>query len=269
MTWQQLAAWLAAGSVVVLAPGSVGARAPQPSGLESRLFLASFGLGGDVDPAYQREYRRLEGLCKPFTAACIATHVRTARDRLAPLRKRPDAAAPVVGHVVAFRHAPKDVATLSIALDVETAETPVRTARWRSEQDLGDWGYGVFVAGVRTAPGWVQLVGLPLVGDAWLPIDAPDFGAHVEPLSGAIVSLPAMTVRRADGTPTRIPNAAYKVTRTDGGVVEFRAEIPTDMPCDDEAKAPVVMPPLLRANLAELFDRDGTPRFFTTYTRGC
>jgi hypothetical protein len=158
-------------------------------------------------------------------------------------------------------------AGLTIVLDVETTEPPARRARWMTE--IGDWGYGIHIAGVRTQDDWVQLVGLPLVGDAWLPTGTPEFGSIVEPLAGSIVTLRSLPGQGPGGARRTIPAGDYFVTRLVDGAVELRAEIATDMPCDADAKPPAVMPPLLRAAPAAFFDADGTPRFATKYQRGC
>lgn len=83
-------------------------------------------------------------------------------------------------------------------------------------------------------------------------------------IAGALVTLPSLPARFPDGSTHRIAPGSYLVTRIRGGRVRFREEVATDMPCGEEIKPPEVMPPMLEAQPADLFSRDGTPLFSFT-----
>lgn len=231
-----------------------------------RLYLATFALAPHADAPFRHEAERLDGLCGLDTA-CRARRLRTTTRRIAPLHADEGVTSPVVGYVVA-RLASDDSGTTTFALDVESAAQPDRHATWIPS--VGDYSYGIHVAGVRPRPEWLQLVGLPIVGDAWTLRAGADWTAHVEPLAGGIVvDVQPLDAMFPDGSMRVTERGSYVVTDVHGDRVTFRAEVASDFDCGADVPRPAVMPPLLRAAAGAFFEADGTPRFAEKYTKGC
>jgi hypothetical protein len=231
-----------------------------------RLHLATFALAPHADAPFQHEGARLDGLCGA-DVACRAKRLRTTTRRIAPLHADEGVTSPVVGYVVA-RLGLDASGAMTFALDIESGTEPDRRQTWIAS--VGDYTYGIHVAGVRPRPEWLQLVGLPIVGDAWTPRTGADWTAHVEPLDGGIVvELQPMEAMFPDGSTRMTERGSYVVTDVHGDRVAFRAEVGSDYDCGADVPRPAVMPPLLRAPAGAFFDADGTPRFAEKYTKGC
>lgn len=231
-----------------------------------RLYLATFALAPHADAPFRDEAERLDGLCGT-DVACRTKQLRTTTRRIAPLHADEGATSPVVGYVVA-RLARDGSGGVTFALDVESGTEPDRRATWIAS--VGDYTYGIHVAGVRPRPEWLQLVGLPLVGDAWTLREGADWTAHVEPLAGGIVvDLQPLEAMFPDGSMRLTERGSYVVTDVHGDRVTFRGEVGSDFDCGADVPRPAVMPPLLRAPAGAFFDAGGTPRFAEKYTRGC
>jgi hypothetical protein len=233
-----------------------------------RLFLAQFSLSIIEEP-YQKEYARLAQVCKDSRFDCMKQNLVPFRAPVATVRHAPDPSSPIAGSIVAVMKLQQyeQSGNISFGLDFESANTPGRPVTWIN--DVGDWGYGIHVAGVRPQGDWIQLIGAPFPASAWIPALGESFSGYVEPLDDQILNLESMQATGPDGTPRTIRRDAYKILSSKAGTIEFRAEVPSDMACGEEVKPPSVMPPTLRAPASEFFRPDGTPRFATKYTRGC
>ncbi len=95
------------------------------------------------------------------------------------------------------------------------------------------------------------------------------FWVHAERMERHVVHLRALRARPANGGQARTLSGQYTVVDTRGSDVVFRAEIPSDMPCGDDVADPSPAPMVWTAPASAFFDRDGTPRFSTVYTKGC
>src|SRR5688572_4081911 len=148
-----------------------------------RLHLANFAIAPHAEAPFEEESKRLEAVCG-FEPTCRARRLKPTARRIATLHADQAAQSPVVGYVVA-RLAVDESQRLTTALDIERATAEGGREVWISS--VGDWSYGIHVAGVRPRGEWLQLAALPLVGDAWTLRDGPDWTAHLERLDGGIV----------------------------------------------------------------------------------
>jgi hypothetical protein len=238
---------------------------PNPA---ERLFVAVFSLPEELDELYQTENQRLLSLCTVYRSACFSEHFAGVRRPVAVLRSSPDPAGPVVGQIVAhLKVSDQEFGGLDIDLEVEHADAPGRFHRWPNP--IGDWGYGIYMSGVRPQPGWVQLFGAAFPPHAWLSVEGQELSGHVLTLPGQILHIRPLRATFPDGVVRLVEEGSYLVTEVTGDAVVFRSEIAADMPCGEPVEPVETMPPLLRSAPAELFEPDGRPRFTVEYRRGC
>jgi len=259
---------IAVAILMLVGAGGVKGQTGTANDFQERLFIANFILDRGLDVRYQQESRRLLEICQFYSPECFGEHFTEVRQRIATLRSEPGSGAEVVGHLVAvIKVSGREYGGLTIGIDVETADDPVRTGTWR--ETVGDWGYGIYVMGVRPREEWLQLTNLPIVGHAWVSKTEPSLSAHVSAFEGTIVNLQPLVAAFPDGNSRSISAGSYLIKEVTDGRVRFRAEIPTDFACGHPAERPDVMPPILHAGAAEFFNEDGTPRFSVKYQRGC
>jgi hypothetical protein len=218
---------------------------------------------------YGAETERLLGICKFHVAECFARHFSVKRLVVASVHSSPDANSPVVAYVYAVLKLPGDQhGGLTVGLDVELAASPGQFVTWM--ETVGDWGYGIFVSGVRPRGQWVQIFGAPLPASAWLAVESASFPAIAESIEGMILGLEHVRATSRDGARKRIRSENYyMILRSSPKGVEFRSEVAIDMPCAEPVEKPPMMPPILRAPPAEFFNADGSPRFAVAYPKGC
>lgn len=261
-------AFVIVAAALLVACGRIAGQSHTADEFQQRLFIASFSLGSGLDARYQQEEKRLQAVCKGRDPACFAKHFSAVRQRVATLRSQPRASAQVVGHLVAvLKVSDEEFGGLAIGIEVETSSDPARIGTWL--KDVGDWGYGIHVSGVRPQGEWLQLTQVPFVGAAWLSATQPDLTAEVVPITNQILELQPLAATFPNGGKGAVTAGSYLVTRISEGRVEFRSEVATDFSCGEAVEPPRVMPPLLRAVPAEFFNADGTPRFVLKYQRGC
>jgi hypothetical protein len=233
-----------------------------------RLFIAVFSFGEDLHQLVNAESDRLIGVCRYASLACFSKHFSPIRRSVAVLRSGPSETSSAIGAVHALvKLSGEEYGGLAIGLDVELLAETGRFRSWL--ENIGDWGYGIYVSGVRPRGTWVQLFGAPFPAETWLSSESPSFAAHVEPITGSILSLQSVRATFPDGSRRRIPDGAYLITRSTRSAVAFRAEVPSDMACGEPISPPRRMPPILRTIPDELFDVDGSPRFAVVYQKGC
>ena len=272
-SWRRALLWSLAQAFFVCAsttvtPAQVVPPSTAPPPPADRLFIAVVHLGADADELYEKEYDRLLGICKRYTSACFSENFSSARRLIAELHSAPNSASPVVGSVHAvLRMSGEPDVDLAIGFDVERTSNPGQFAVWLNT--VGDWSYGIYVCGVRPRGGWVQLVGAPFPSQAWLSTRSTSLSALVQPIAGEILRLQSVRATLPNGVRGRIPDGPYLIVRSSQATIEFRAEVPSDMPCGDSIRPPKVMPPILRTTPAEFFNQDGSPRFSFVYARGC
>lgn len=88
-------------------------------------------------------------------------------------------------------------------------------------------------------------------------------------IAGEIMQLDSVRAGSAVGSRRTVAHGSHVILGVSDGVVEFRAEIESDMSCGLAAVDSIALPPLLRTTPAELFAANGTPRFAVRYQRGC
>jgi hypothetical protein len=155
---------------------------------------------------------------------------------------------------------------LGIGLDFESADQTHRRTQWI--ESVGDWGYGIEMDGVATNGTWVQVFDGPIKPSMWLT-GSPQLHVRVDSIKGQLVGLEQLEATDPSGAKVRTEDAAYLILSVDSNAVIFRQEVPSDAPCGDDAKAPPILPPSLRAPTSEFFNPDGSARFGRAYTRGC
>ena len=244
-----------------------------------RLTIVSLGFDDQrIGAAITAERARLAAVCgaewTPEGETCLSRNLRPRRQRFAALYPHPDEAASPVGYLVlsliVMAHPAQQ---LGLGMDVEWARRPGVDHRWIA--NLGDWGYGYHIDGDAVDAGaWMRLVGPPPLRSVWLPKKGENLHVFVASPIGHVVRLERVPARQVDGGAAITVVGAFTITRIVGDEVDFRAELPSDMPCapeePDAVPAPAVPPPpILRAPASAFFDAAGRPRFSTVYTRGC
>ena len=266
LSWLAFAVFVCASTAATPRQGI--ARSTAPPGPADRLFIAVFRLGSELDKLAQEETNRLLGVCKNYGSVCFSQHFSAIRRSVAVLHASASSASPVMGYVHAvLKVSGEQFGGLTIGLDVELAAKPGQFETWMST--VGDWFYGTYVAGVRPHGNWLQLVGPPFPAQAWVSTEGPSFEALVLPIAGEVLGLQSIRATFPNGARRRIADGAYLIQRSSQTVVEFRAEVPSDMSCDEPVTSPAVMPPTLRAAPAEFFNGDGSARFSYVYQKGC
>jgi hypothetical protein len=211
---------------------------------------------------------RVEQICKNAAdvAACTTRERRFRTLHYVRVRTAPSFSAPIVGDLLSVERTP-DTGFTHFAL-VYRAAPDGRLRPWIREID---WGYGVYLSGVRTRNGWIGLSGAPFDGDVWIYGGREkDLRGEAQSIAERILELHDVRARSADGRTFVLPSGSYFVTHVDrAGVVTFREELDIDMPCGEDVKAPTVMPPTFRALASAFFDGQGRPRFAVKYTKGC
>jgi hypothetical protein len=205
-----------------------------------------------------------------FTPDCLADRPQSIQWRLATAYAGPSKTENVVGYVDAvlrITHAGDQSRQLTIGLDFEPAHTPGERASWL--ESVGDWGYGIEHDGVRRSGDWIQLIGRPFPSPIWLFTRTPSFGAHVDSVQGRLVALEPLEATGPTGAKVRIEAGTYLIQSIRNGVVSFRVELPSDMPCGEDVKPPPRPPASMSAIASEFFNSDGTARFSLAYPRGC
>ena len=243
-----------------------------------RLTIVSLGFDDHrIGAPITVERARLAGICgAEWTRegeTCLSRNLRPRRQRFAALYPRPDEAAAPVGYLVLSLIVTAHPAQqLGLGMDVEWARRPGVYHRWIA--DLGDWGYGYYIDGDAVDAGaWLRLVGPPPLRSVWLPKRGENLHAFVASPVGNVVRLERVPARHVAGGAATTVVGEFTITRIVGDEVDFRSELPSDMPCGpeepDALPAPAVPPPILRAPASAFFDAAGRPRFSTVYTKGC
>jgi len=248
--------------------------------VDERLWTAQLTNGSNEGSTI--EYRRLEvvcgarpredGLANDKWASCVQRNAESVRYQIATLHAGPSETSEIVATVFEeLRFADNGDSVLAWSVEPEAA--PSEIVPWPESAHAFD--HGLHVAGVQRQGNWVRLLDSVPV-DGWLRIspwpDPPErepLYVYVEPLEGQIVNLRPLMAQWPDGSSRPIPEGAYLMQRIARTNLEFRAEIPSDFSCGAPVIDPTPLPPILRASTPELFDPDGSPRFFTTYTKGC
>jgi len=243
-----------------------------------RLYIAGISLVGEPAVRYEREAIRLEDLCRPSSgvpqderdrAICIEKYVDRSADRIATLHSAPDAQSPIVGFVWGVLRA--GAWNVGYDLEIELAADPSRRRVWI--ENAGEWMHGVDQPGVRVRGSWVQLIGPSFPPISWIDVKEAKLPIDVTSIGGSLVSLPALSATFPDGEQRAIAEGAYRIERIADGIVTFRAEIPSDMPCggpdEPPPDPPAVMPPMLRAPARHFFGADGVALFRDAYPGGC
>ncbi len=274
MTPRLAAVGAASALIVLLGMTMRGTLSPSPespgpaAAHAGRLFIAVFYLDGEIDALYQAETNRLLQICNAYGSACFSGHFSPVRRPVARLYSLPDSTGPVVGNIHAvLKLSGQEYGGLTIGLDVATPTAGERSATWMAT--VGDWGYGIYVSGVRPRGSWVQLFGTPFPHQPWLSLSEPAFSGEVLSIDGEILRLRSVTATSPNGEITLVRDGQYLITSVSDEVVEFRIELAADMACGETVEPPQQAPPMLRAAPAEFFDADGTPRFSFVYQKGC
>jgi hypothetical protein len=246
--------------------------------IEERLWTAEI-VHGEAE-AYPGESSQLakacgdpssvSGLTADVWYACRAKHISPARYRIAVLHSAPNESSPVVASVYEERRIDSSN-QLAFTWTVELASHRGERLPWPDA--IGAFDYGLHLAGVQRRGGWVRLLS-SIPTDGWMRITSvgaePPVYIWVSPLEGQIVDLSPLMASWPDGRRRQIEGGSYLIQSVSGaGSIEFRAEIPSDYNCGQSVTDPVPLPPALKARAAEFFDENGTPRFFTAYTKGC
>jgi hypothetical protein len=231
-----------------------------------------------LDEAVATEAARLEALCGPLPGACHREAGRRIRIPLDTVRGLPEVGAPPLAMLEAWigpgaggwlqadlvlsQLPPVDPGDLGVE-DAETPEGP----RWR--QAMGDWGYGIHMA-TRTPPGVWPEGGAGPIPPGWAPLPLPG-GGWIALEGGGLVGWLSPPTEHVWLFPNGGEGAmrAVRILEVSGGQVAFRAELPSDMPCEEPIPPDPPTPPVERVPLADLFAPDGTPRIQVAYPRGC
>ena len=224
--------------------------------------FAGVWMGGPLDSIYNAEYERIQAACRGAGDACYAEELDTSAVRLAPVFPSPTAGEPKGWLVARLRaRGAYPYASLRFASPDGTEATLI--------DDLGDWGYGSTLDLVETRDGWLRPWMLDAAGGGWLsPEGAPGFGV-VEGPFGLEDRLWRVAPFVDAGGAAR-PAGVYMVLGVTGGVVQLRAEIPSDMDCGDpDAPAQVVDAPVHEAPLSAMLDAAGRPTVEVAYPKGC
>lgn len=250
---------------------------------QDRLVVAQLLFVGEQERALaalsEEEHARLVAICDqaiPSRDGCMARNVQRRRRVMTTLRAQPRADSPVVARIHAVLRVTSaelqgfgPVESLTVGLEIEMAQEPGRFREWIP--DIGDWGYGIHIDGnAVVSDDWIRLLGPALPNVAWLPKESADLIILIQPFAGHIFELEPLRATMPNGMQMRVDRGSYLISRvTTTGVVEFRREVNSDFACGEDIAPPPVLPPLLRAPASEFFRSDGTPRFTTTYTKGC
>jgi hypothetical protein len=262
-------------SFVLLASLALAARAEHVDPTE-RFWILGISLAGELGVRYEREAERLQDLCQTWPRypqdeeprrLCMEKYLDRTTDRIVTVRDAPDANGAVVGVVYGVMRA--DAWNIQYELEFAPAEDLSRRRVWIASP--GEWLHGVDQPGVRVRGDWVQLIGPPFPPSSW--IDRRESKLPLDVSGLEIVTLPALTAAFPDGTQHAIAPGNYRVERIADGVVTFRAEIPSDMPCNGPDEPPPAppspMPETLRAPAANFFGADGAALFRDAWPGGC
>lgn len=233
--------------------------------LEGRLNIASLYIDG-LDGPYNQELERLDKLCpsQPDGKECRERNLRSTAVKAGSVHLGPSATSRVLGDLYAVMVVHPSYG-VGYRLDFRPSERQEETVVWLDS--IGDWGYGIEIAGVRIEGQWIQLIGGALPATSW--IDGTQFGASAESIEGSLITVPAIPATTPDGTRVGLEPGSYVVERVRGTEVTIRQEVPTDFPCGEEVKAPSVMPPSMRVAASALFAQSGKALFSSTYGKGC
>ncbi|MBD3369441.1 hypothetical protein GF402_03650 [Candidatus Fermentibacteria bacterium] len=146
---------------------------------------------------------------------------------------------------------------------------------WRDR--LGDWGYGIHQFVLQKRDDWVLLPPGPYGEEAWIRVQDNAEGeglyGRVVCLEGRLIEIDSMSVLSVGtGDSAKIDRQIYLVTSVDSQMVEFRPELPSDMPSgasDDLSEHPADSLPIYRVWLRRMLTVEGEPRFEIAYPRGC
>ena len=273
--------WLLSSILVGLAVAQASPELPPVNRVPvaERLWLTTIA-GWSSDP-FAEVYAQLFKVCGdsgqqwgPNAAAylaCQAKNIKLARYRVATMHAAPSVTSPVVASIYIETISATD-GRIAV-MNVDRASHPGERLPWPDSEQIGD--YGLNVSGVQRRGDWIRLL-TSIPADGWIRV-VPDHGAepplairaHVNTLTYTIVDMSQMQATWPDGRSALTEQGSYKIQKVDGPFIEFRAEIPSDFACGDPVTDPVPLPPILRAHISELFNRDGSPRFATKYTKGC
>jgi hypothetical protein len=237
---------------------------PVPWSYPDRLVVGNLSWSAQIDERIDGQRARIDAACTFHEADCVRANFIPWRAQVAVVYDAPDDRSRIVGRIdVVDRLGPLVEGTwqhLAIGFDFVSADT-AQARTWI--EDVGDYGYGIPVAGVHSSGEWVQLIGSPFPPNAWIRAESAALTVAVETIENRLVTLaPAPNRRLAAG------HYLIESIRTDR--VTLRVETPADMPCGDEgggAPAPTLRSFTVPA--ADLFKDDGTPRFSWAYPRGC
>ena len=145
---------------------------------------------------------------------------------------------------------------------------------WRDR--LGDWGYGIHQFVLQRRGDWVMLPPGPYGALGWVRVQAGAGGdglpGRVVSLEGRLIEIDSMSaLNMLTGDSTCIGRGVYYVTAADSEAVEFRPELPSDMPggaSEGRGELEADSLPLYRVPLGSMLGEDWQPRFEVAYPRG-
>jgi hypothetical protein len=221
-----------------------------------------------LDSAVAAEGARLDAACGTVRVPCRAERSRELLLPLDTLRAEPVGGAAVAGVLAARLHVPEHgwhVADLVLLPPEGADEDPAVHVR-----ELGDWGYGIDFA-VTTwrdatpedPPGrWARLPGVGSHAGGWIALDGGGLRGWLTPADDPVWA--ASLDDGEEGGPVSV-----RIVRIEDGLVHFREEVPSDMPCGLDVAPDPPAPARFVVPLAALFAADGTPRLRAAYPRGC
>lgn len=239
--------------LLFLLPASAIAQGRPPSQITELLDL-EFYFPPEVDEWYQQHRQDLSDPARSWVLTSVYAGPR--KD------------ATIIGDLTAEARW-SDARQLEIVLGYRPAQEDT-TVIWREQ--LGDWDYGIHQFVLQRRARWGRLPPEPFGDSAWLLTQGQTGN---EGLIGRITSLEqrlvevdamqALNVRT--GNRTTIDRQVYFVTRVDNRSVEFRPELPSDMPCGarDDGSGRIAEKPdgrsLYRVPLQQMMTKEGKPRF--------
>lgn len=140
---------------------------------------------------------------------------------------------------------------------------------WR--EDVGDWGYGIEVFVPDTVDGWIRLPPGPFGAEAWSRIadysGDEGFPGYVYSIVGRLLHLSDVPASgHADETAV---SGNVLVLSIDEGLVTFRPEVGSDMPCGEEVPEDELPIPVFTAPTSAFIAPSGEPKFRLAYPKGC
>lgn len=240
------------------------------------IFFAWLSPGQVVDPIYQKEDARLLKICKTHLAECFRKHL---QEKIMPLAKvygEPATSGKPLGEIVGImKVSDYEYGGLSLGLGFRPAHSQ-KVQTWI--KDAGDWGYGIPHYALDQKKEWVLFPASPFKKPVWVKKKQDSLEINVDSLIGNLFwfKAPIVAVNSKSGKMKKIiPRAntvRYYFLKIENGKIYFRKEIPSDMPCGDEAKEkyqPPSTPTVYWAKRKAFFNSQGAPIIFPGYGKGC